>query len=105
MGKITTSDLIREELKLKKLAKTAWGVPKKIEEGKKPEKFTSSLKMEQVVNIAKKKMEDLGAHELKIGVKQVIGSCMSSGVSVEGKHPKEILKEIDEGKWDEKIKL
>jgi hypothetical protein len=28
---------------------------------------------------------------------------VSGGVYIEGKKPKEINKEIDEGKWDEKI--
>jgi large subunit ribosomal protein L11 len=34
-------------------------------------------------------------------VKEVLGSCVSIGVTVEGKDPKELQREIDEGKYDE----
>lgn len=62
------------------------------------------LKMEQAVKIAKQKMQDLLAKSLKAAVKQVVGTCVSMKVTVEGKNPKEIIKEIDEGKWDDILK-
>ena len=62
------------------------------------------LKMEQVIKIAKIKMNDLLSKNLKSAVKQVIGTCVSMPITIEGKSPKEILKEVDEGKWDEMIK-
>ena len=41
------------------------------------------------------------AKNLKAAVKQVIGTANSmAGVLVEGKRPKEMIKEIDEGKFD-----
>lgn len=58
------------------------------------------LKMEMMVKIAKMKMGGLLTKDLKSAVKQVIGTCVSMPVLIEGKKPKEILKEIDEGKWD-----
>ena len=59
--------------------------------------------MEQCIKIAKSKLPDLNCSELKSAVKQVVGSCVSSGIMVEGKDPKEVLDEIDEGEYDEKI--
>jgi len=61
------------------------------------------LKIDQIVKIAKMKMSDLLARDLKSSVKQVVGTCASMPVLIEGKKPKEFLKEIDEGKWDKSI--
>jgi len=59
-----------------------------------------NLKMEQVVKIAKAKIGNLIVKGLKSAVKTVLGTCVSMGVTVEGKDPREIQKEIDEGVWD-----
>ena len=54
--------------------------------------------------MAKIKMQDMKTDKLKNAVKQVAAYCVSAGVYVDGKKPKEVLKEIDEGKLDEQIK-
>jgi len=57
--------------------------------------------MEQCLKIAKMKYESLLAKDLKAALKQVLGTINSlNGVLVENKRPKEIIKEIDQGKWD-----
>lgn len=64
-----------------------------------------SLAMDQCIKIARMKQEDLLAKDLKAAVKQVVGAANSmTGVLVENKRPKEIIKEIEEGKWDQFIK-
>lgn len=64
-----------------------------------------NLTPEQVVKIAKMKQENLLANDLKNAVKQVIGTANSlTGVLIDGKRPKEVIKEIDEGKWDNFLK-
>jgi large subunit ribosomal protein L11 len=64
-----------------------------------------NLSFEQIVKIAKIKFEDLLVKDLKTAVKVVLGTANSlTGVLVENKRPKEIIKEIDEGKWDEFFK-
>lgn len=61
-----------------------------------------SVTMEQVVKIAKLKAGEMLVKDLKSASKQVVGTIVSmTGVQVEEKDPKEVLKEIDEGKWDE----
>jgi len=100
VGSPSVAALIKKELKLQKLAKAPFNVYQKDEV---KEEFKESLKFEQVVKIAKMKMDDLRTDDLKKAVKQVVASCVSSGVYIEEKNPKEILKEINEGKWDEKI--
>ncbi len=56
--------------------------------------------MPQIVKIAKFKQSELLARNLKYAVKEVLGSCVSMGVTVEEKDPKEIQREIDEGRHD-----
>lgn len=58
------------------------------------------LSMEQVVKIAKMKAADVLARDLKTAVSEVLGTGVSMGVTVEGKDPREIQKEIVEGKHD-----
>jgi large subunit ribosomal protein L11 len=88
VGTPTTSALIVSELKIEKGS----GSPKAQKVG--------NLSMEQIVRIARVKQAELLATSLKAAVKEVVGSCVSMGVTVEGKDPKEVQKEIDEGKHD-----
>ncbi|KPV63737.1 MAG: 50S ribosomal protein L11 [Candidatus Bathyarchaeota archaeon BA2] len=59
-----------------------------------------NLSMEQVMRIAKVKGAELLAKNLKAAVKEALGSCVSMGVTVEDKDPREVQREIDEGKHD-----
>lgn len=63
-----------------------------------------NLTFDQVVKIAKMKQENLYAKDLKAAIKQVVGTAASMPVLVENKKPKEIIKEIEEGKFDSQIK-
>ena len=56
------------------------------------------------MHIAKLKGTELLAKNLKAAAKEVLGSCVSMGVTVEGEDPREVQKEIDEGKHDTVLK-
>ncbi len=71
--------------------------------GKPNAEKVGNLSMEQVVKITKIKRSKLLAKSLKAAVKEIIGTCVSMGVTVEGKEPKVVLREIDEGKYDKVI--
>jgi len=88
VGIPTTSALIVSELGVEKGS----GTPKTQKAG--------NLSMEQIVKIAKIKRAELLARNLKGAVKEVLGSCISMGMTVEEKDPKEVQSEIDEGKYD-----
>lgn len=88
VGTPTTSALVVSELKIEKGS----GSPKAQKVG--------NLTMEQVVRIARLKQDELLSPSLKAAVKEVLGSCVSMGVTVEGKDPKEVQREIDEGKHE-----
>lgn len=59
-----------------------------------------NLTLEQVKKIADMKESSLLGSTLKARSREIIGTCTSMGVTVEGKEPKVILKEIAEGKYD-----
>ena len=88
VGTPTASALIVSELKIEKGS----GSPKAQKVG--------DLSMEQVVRIAKLKQAELLSTNTKAAVKEILGTCVSMGVTVEGKDPREVQKEIDEGKHD-----
>jgi large subunit ribosomal protein L11 len=89
IGTPTTSALIVRELKIEKGS----GIPNTEKVG--------NLTMEQVVRISKLKRPEFLAKTLKAAAKEVLGSCVSMGVTVEGKDPREVQKEIDENKYNE----
>jgi len=63
-----------------------------------------NLPIEAAVRIAKMKIDGMLSYELKTAVKEVVGTCVSIGVTVDGKMPKEVLVAINEGKYDSVIK-
>jgi large subunit ribosomal protein L11 len=63
----------------------------------------ANASIEQIILVAKNKMPDMLSKDLKSALKTVVGTCVSLGVLIEGKNPKEIEQEIDEGKYDKEI--
>ncbi len=59
-----------------------------------------NITMEQVIKIAKIKRPVLLAKNLKAAVKEILGSCVSIGVTVEGKDPRDVQKELEKGAYD-----
>lgn len=91
-GSPAVSQLIKKEAKLEKLA------------GKAGEEHVADLKIEQIIKIAKMKEDTLPAKTRKEAVKTIIGTCLSCGVLVEEKDPRETIRLVNEGKYDEKIR-
>jgi large subunit ribosomal protein L11 len=52
------------------------------------------------VRIVKLKQAELLSTNIKAAVKEILGTCVSMGVTVEDKDPREVQKEVDEGKYD-----
>jgi large subunit ribosomal protein L11 len=89
IGTPTTSALLVKELGIQKGS----GNPKAEKVG--------NLTIDQVVKIANMKMPSSYAKSPKTAAKEVMGTCVSLGITIEGKDPREAQKELDEGKWDE----
>lgn len=62
-----------------------------------------NITIDQAIKIAKMKFDSLLGKDLKEKTKEIIGTCISMGVTVEGKNPKEIQKAIDEGEYNSKF--
>ncbi len=62
------------------------------------------IAFEQVIKIAKMKYDSFIVNDLKAGVKNVIGSCRSMGILIEGKEAAEVMKELEQGVYDPLIK-
>lgn len=57
------------------------------------------VKFDPIIKVAKERMDKLTSRDLKGAVKTILGTLNSmNGVMVEGKRPREVTKEIDEGK-------
>ena len=88
VGTPTASALIVAELKIEKGS----GTPNTVKAG--------DLSMEQLVKIAKIKGPQLLAPDTKKAAKEMLGTCVSIGVTVDGKDPREIQKDIDAGSYE-----
>jgi len=91
IGTPPTTQLLMKEISLEKGS----GEPNTLKAG--------VISFEQVIKVAKMKQSSLIVKNLKSAVKTVVGSCQSSGILIDGKEAREILKEIDEGKFDNLI--
>jgi len=63
----------------------------------------ADLAIEQVIKIAKTKEDSLLGADLKGKVREIVGTCQSMGVMVEGMDAQDALKAIAEGKFDSEI--
>ena len=91
VGTPPASSLILNELKLEKGS----GAPST--------KKVGNLTVDQAIKVAKMKHSNLLGKNIKKKTKEIIGTCVSMGITVEGKKPQEIQKAIDEGTYDSKF--
>ncbi|RLE42778.1 50S ribosomal protein L11 [Candidatus Woesearchaeota archaeon] len=63
----------------------------------------ADLRIEQIIKIAKMKEGSLLGKDLKAKVKEIIGTCNSLGVLVQGMKAVDAIKAVNEGKFDREI--
>lgn len=71
------------------------GTPKTVTAG--------NLSVDQLVKIANVKISQSYASTIKSAASEVAGSCVSMGVTIEGKSAKEFLEEVKQNKWDDAL--
>ncbi len=71
-----------------------------VEKGSSAGEVVGNLTIEQAVKIAHMKQDKSLSYELKNTVKEVLGTCISMGITVDEKTPKAIQRAIDEGVYD-----
>jgi large subunit ribosomal protein L11 len=74
-----------------------------VEKGSKENERIGSLSLEQVKKIAELKKDSLQGKNVKNMVLEVIGTCRSMGVFIEGKSPGDIREEIMKGLHDKTL--
>lgn len=65
--------------------------------------WAGNVTLDSIIKVAKTKLDTSYASSLKSVAKTIIGTCVSLGIKIENKTPKEITAEINEGKWDSKF--
>ena len=60
-----------------------------------------NLTVDSLMKIARAKMSQSYGRDVKSVAREVAGSCVSMGVTIEGKPAREFLSEVSEHKWDE----
>ncbi len=63
----------------------------------------ADIRIEQIIKIAKMKEDALMGKSMKERVKEVIGTCNSMGILVEGKQASSVIKEINDGAFAKEI--
>ncbi|HKW05366.1 MAG TPA: 50S ribosomal protein L11 [Nitrososphaerales archaeon] len=61
------------------------------------------LSVKSLAKIASLKEQQSYGASVKSVAKEVAGSCVSMGVTIEGKSAKDFIKEVNEGKWDKAL--
>ena len=62
--------------------------------------FVADLSIEEVAQIAEQKLPDLLAYDLKGAAKEVAGTCVTLGVTIEGDDAREFKAKVDAGEYD-----
>jgi large subunit ribosomal protein L11 len=62
-----------------------------------------NIDIESAIKIAKMKIDSSYAKDIKGALKEVIGTCLSSGIQVENKPAKEVYDDIKSGKYNEAL--
>jgi len=65
--------------------------------------WVADIKVDSIVKVAKAKVESSYATSIKSVAKEVAGTCVSLGIKIEGKHPREFTADVNAGKWDSKF--
>ncbi|MFC6942408.1 50S ribosomal protein L11 [Salinirubellus sp. GCM10025818] len=89
VGVPPTAALIKDELGFE----TGSGQPES--------EFVADASVDQIKKIAEQKLPDLLAYDLKGAAKEVVGTCTSLGVTIEGENPREFKRKIDDGEYDD----
>ncbi|MFB6118340.1 50S ribosomal protein L11 [Halosegnis sp.] len=69
--------------------------------GKPNEEFVADMSVEQLKTVAQQKLPDLLAYDTKGAAKEVAGTCVSLGVTIEGEDARSFKERIDAGEYDD----
>ena len=70
-----------------------------LEKGSSGERTVGNISIAQAIKIAKMKQQSSLSYELKNTVKEILGTCLSMGVTVDEKPARDVQKAIDAGEY------
>lgn len=88
IGTPPTTALVMDELKIEKGSHEPGA------------EVAADLSVEQAFKIARMKFDSLLANDYKAATKEVMGTCVSMGINVDGKDAREAQKALDAGEYD-----
>lgn len=96
VGLPPTSSLLKKEagIQVAKITK---------EDKEKGVKWVGNISFDKVVKVTKMKEKELEGKDFKSKLKQVLGTCLSLHLTVDGKDPRQVIKELDQGLYDDKL--
>ncbi len=65
--------------------------------------FVADLSMDDAQAIARMKIDDLLGADLKAKTMEIVGTCVSMGITVEGLNPREMCQKIAAGDFDDRF--
>jgi large subunit ribosomal protein L11 len=93
VGVPPTTALIKKEAGIEKGASTPGA------------QWAGDMPLEAAIRIAKMKMNDMLSYDLKSAVKEVVGTCVSMGITVNKQKPKDLISAIDAGEFDTLLRV
>ena len=91
VGIPTTSALIAKEAKIEKGSQTPG------------QEFVGDINIDQAIKIAEVLKNKIHSTDIKSSLSQVLGTCVSMGIKVDGQPPKEISKLLISGSYNDKL--
>ena len=70
-----------------------------VEKGSSGEATVGNITIDQAIRIAEMKKEKSLSYELRNTVKEVLGTCLSLGITVDGRAPRDVQHAIDAGEY------
>lgn len=74
------------------------------EKGKLGKEIVGNLTINQVKKIAQMKAETMLGKNLREKAKEIAGTCISMGITIEGKSPKEFINAVKKGEYDKELR-
>ena len=69
--------------------------------GRPDQEFVADISIDQLRQIAEQKQSDLLSYDVKGAAREVAGTCVSLGVTIEGQDPREFAERIAAGEYDD----
>lgn len=93
VGSPSTGELLKKELGVEKGRKGGPDDPKTI----------GDLKFESAVKVARMKTDGSLVRNVKMGVNEILGTCVSLGITVDGKDARKVIEEVKNGEHDSQL--